>query len=144
MQPVQLKRLDHVNIYTAGVARLVDWYGRVLGLPAGDRPAFPFPGAWLYCGDVAAVHLIGVEKQPERAASLQLEHFAFTAVGLKDFVARLEREQVPYFVRWYPGGTMLQINVHDPDGNHIHVDFSGAEAEGIELRGVDPSATKAG
>jgi hypothetical protein len=79
-----------LNIYTADVARPVDWYERVLGLPAGDRPPFSFPDAWLSCGDVAAVHLIGVETQPAPPANPQLEHFAFTAVGLKDFLARLE------------------------------------------------------
>ena len=140
MQAVRIKKLDHVNIHTANVARLVDWYERVLGMPAGDRPAFPFPGAWLYCGNDAAVHLIGVEKQPEHPATLQLEHFAFTAVGLKDFLARLERERVPYYVRRMPGGGTVLINIHDPDGNHIHVDFSGPETEGVELRGVAPSA----
>jgi catechol 2,3-dioxygenase-like lactoylglutathione lyase family enzyme len=133
-QTVQLRKLDHVNIYTADVARMVEWYGRVLGLPAGDRPPFSFPGAWLYCGDVAAVHLIGVETQPARPANPQLEHFAFTAVGLKDFLARLQREGVPYFERWYPDGVTLQINLHDPDGNHVHVDFAAPETEGVEAR----------
>jgi hypothetical protein len=47
---------------------------------------------------------------------------------------------VPYFGRWLPGGGALQINVHDPDGNHIHVDFSGPETEGIDLRAMGPSA----
>ena len=140
MQAAQLKKLDHVNIHTANVARMVSWYERILGMPAGDRPPFPFPGAWLYCGKDAVVHLVGVEKQPETQGVLQLEHFAFTAVGLKEFLARLEREKVLYDGRRVQGGGGVQINVRDPDGNHIHVDFSGPETEGVEFRAVDALA----
>ena len=53
---------------------------------AGERPPFPFPGAWLYCGDEPVVHLVGVDEQPEKPGKLpQLEHFAFSAKGLKEF-----------------------------------------------------------
>ena len=27
-----------------------------------------------------------------------------------------------------PGAPIVQINLHDPDGNHIHVDFSDEDA----------------
>jgi catechol 2,3-dioxygenase-like lactoylglutathione lyase family enzyme len=140
MQAVQIKKLDHVNIHTTNVERLVEWYDRVLGMPSGKRPPFPFPGAWLYCGSDAVVHLVGVDKLPRHEGMLQLEHFAFNASGLKDFLARLEREKVPYDGRRVQGGGGVQINVYDPDGNHIHVDFYGAETEGVEFRSVDPSA----
>jgi hypothetical protein len=107
---------------------------------AGFRPPFPFPGAWIYCGENAVIHLVGVAELPPQQRMLQLEHFAFNAVGLKDFLARLEREKVPYDGRRVQGGGGVQINVRDPDGNHIHVDFFGAETEGVEFREVDPSA----
>ena len=61
-------------------------------------------------------------------------------VGLKDFLTRLEREKVPYDGRRVQGGGGVQINVRDPDGNHIHIDFFGAETEGVVFREVDPSA----
>ena len=83
---------------------------------------------------------MGVDELPRQEGMLQLEHFAFSAVGLKDFLARLERENVPYDGRRVQGGGGVQINVRDPDGNHIHVDFFGAEAEGVEFREVDTSA----
>jgi catechol 2,3-dioxygenase-like lactoylglutathione lyase family enzyme len=78
---VEITQLHHVNIHTADVARLVDWYTRVLGMPAGARPAFPFPGAWLYMGDQAVIHLVGVDELPKHDGMLQLEHFAFNAVS---------------------------------------------------------------
>ncbi|MFZ1104842.1 MAG: VOC family protein [Hyphomicrobiaceae bacterium] len=137
---VQIQRLHHVNIHTTDVERLVDWYTRVLDMPAGSRPPFPFPGAWLYCGDTAVVHLVGVDELPQHTGMLKLEHFAFDAVGLKDFLARLEREAVPYDGRKVQGAEGVQINIHDPDGNHIHVDFYGEETRGVAFREVDPSA----
>jgi catechol 2,3-dioxygenase-like lactoylglutathione lyase family enzyme len=137
---VQFTLLHHVNIHTTNVERLVDWYTRVLGMPAGDRPAFPFPGAWLYMGDQAVIHLVGVDALPEHKGMLKLEHFAFNATGLRDFLARLEREKVPYDGRKVQGVEGVQINIYDPDGNHIHVDFYGEEVRGVAFREVDPSA----
>ena len=64
---VQITQLHHVNIHTTNVPRLVEWYTRVLNMPAGDRPPFPFPGAWLYMGDQAVIHLVGVDHLPEHA-----------------------------------------------------------------------------
>ena len=137
---VQINKLSHVNIHTANVERLVEWYDRILGMPAGDRPAFPFPGAWLYCGSDAVVHLVGVDRLPPSKDMLQLEHFAFDAVGLKEFLARLDREKVPYDGRKVQGAEGVQINLYDPDGNHIHVDFYGEETRGVTFKEVDPSA----
>jgi catechol 2,3-dioxygenase-like lactoylglutathione lyase family enzyme len=138
---MQVKKLDHVNIHTANVDRLVEWYGRVLGMKAGDRPPFPFPGAWLYCGGEPTIHLVGVEKQPE-TAGLRLEHFAFSATGLDDFMAVLKRDGIKYDARKIPRSGDVQVNVWDPDGNHIHVDFHAAEAGGVELEEVTASAMR--
>jgi catechol 2,3-dioxygenase-like lactoylglutathione lyase family enzyme len=139
MQAMQVKKLDHVNIHTANVDRMVEWYDRVLGMRAGDRPPFPFPGAWLYCGGEPTIHLVGVGKQPE-TTGLQLEHFAFSATGLKDFLARLQENSVRYDARKVPRSDGVQINVWDPDGNHIHIDFEGAETAGVEFKDVDATA----
>ena len=139
MSAMQVKKLDHVNIHTANVDRMVEWYDRVLGMKAGNRPPFPFPGAWLYCGGEPTIHLVGVEKQPQ-TSGLQLEHFAFSATGLNDFLARLQEHNVRYDARKVPRSDGVQINVWDPDGNHIHVDFEGAETAGVEFKEVDATA----
>jgi catechol 2,3-dioxygenase-like lactoylglutathione lyase family enzyme len=137
---VEMKRLNHVNIHTTNVERMVEWYDRVLGMRAGERPAFPFPGAWLYCGGTAVVHLVGVDALPQQEGMLQLEHFALDAVGLEAFRARLEREKVPYDGRKVQGAEGVQVNIHDPDGNHIHIDFWGEETRGVTFGEVDRTA----
>ena len=119
---MQLKRLDHVNVRTANLDEMVRWYCEVLGMESGPRPPFPFPGAWLYAGEDAIVHLVGVDDELQNHEP-KIEHFAISATGLDDFVARLEQAGVAYEPADVPGTNILQINIHDPDGNHIHVDF---------------------
>ncbi|MGB0087823.1 MAG: VOC family protein [Rhodomicrobiaceae bacterium] len=122
-------KLDHVNIRTASLEVMRAWYVRVLGLVDGWRPPFSFPGAWLYAGDAPIVHLVGVERAPSAAAAdLRLEHFALQGDDLQALRARLEADEVPYHEGRVPGTDLLQINVHDPDGNHIHVDFHVGKA----------------
>lgn len=126
-----LTRLDHVNIRTSNLTAMIAFYEEVLGLAAGERPAFGFPGAWLYCGDIATVHLIEVAEASAPSGSLQLEHFAFSAQGLPDFLALLRRRGADYRIGVVPGLGIVQVNIHDPDGNHIHVDFDPAEAAAV-------------
>ena len=140
MQAMQVKKLDHVNIHTANVDRMVEWYDRVLGMKAGNRPPFPFPGAWLYCGGEPTIHLVGVEKQPEDVGRARWSTSRSPPPGSKDFLARLEENNVRYDARKVPRSDGVQINVWDPDGNHIHVDFEGAETAGVEFKEVDATA----
>ena len=125
---MQLNKLDHVNIRTANLDNMVAWYRDVLGMESGDRPPFPFPGAWLYAGDHAAVHLVGVDEAPQ-SVEPNIEHFAMSATGLADFVERLKVSGTEFRAVRVPGINILQINVYDCDGNHIHIDFSPEEAD---------------
>ena len=104
-------KLDHVNLRTHRLKEMVEWYGRVLEMPSGARPDFPFPGAWLYADNYPTVHLNGCEHVAEQSKDLALEHFAFKATGLKDFIARLKKLDERYEVAFVPGAPILQINV---------------------------------
>ncbi len=126
-----LSKLDHVNLRTAKLADMQAFYTDVLGMTLGARPPFPFPGAWLYCGEQAAVHLIEVDRQPAPEGELRLEHFAFSAAGLADFLELLNTRGEAYRIGVVPGFGIIQVNIHDPDGNHIHVDFAAAEAASV-------------
>lgn len=121
-----LQKLDHVNVRTHDLDRAVDFYGRVLDLKPGPRPAFTFPGVWLYCGDKAVVHLVGMEREPAAYRPDQsLEHYALSATGLADFLAHLRANKVAYRCRVLPGEGWghTQVNIFDADGNHLHIDF---------------------
>ena len=121
-----IQSLDHVNLRTNRLDEMIQWYVDVLGLHVGKRPQFPFAGAWLYAGHRAFVHLIEVDGAPGAGSEgdLKLEHFAFSATDLDAFTSKLEAMNVKYSRTNLADIGLVQINVWDPDGNHIHVDFT--------------------
>lgn len=125
-----LTAFDHVNIRTANLDAMIAFYGDILGMHPGKRPEFPFPGAWLYLGDQALIHLVGVQAPTSDPANLALEHAAFRATGLAEFLAHLDARDLPYELAEVPGFDILQVNIHDPDGNHLHIDFDSSERGG--------------
>jgi catechol 2,3-dioxygenase-like lactoylglutathione lyase family enzyme len=128
-----IEALDHINLRTARLEEMVEWYGRILQMPPGPRPDFGFPGAWLYAGGHALVHLVAVAEEPADAPDLKLEHGAFRARGIADLIARLDAAGERYRVSRVPGWPVVQVNVWDPDGNHLHIDFDLSEAEAAGL-----------
>lgn len=123
-----LTAFDHVNVRTANLAAMIGRYGEILGLFPGPRPPFRADGAWLYLGDRPYVHLVDIPGQRAAVEDNTLEHFAFRATGLQEFLARLDDAAIPYSVDAVPEFPIVQVNFRDPDGNHIHVDFDTAEA----------------
>ena len=128
--PMPLTRFDHVNVRTDNLDRMVTWYGEILGLRPGKRPDFGFPGAWLYLDDQAFVHLVGSTQKPQAGGNVTLEHFAFKAKDMPAFLTKLAAHDVVYSIDEVPGFPVVQVNFHDPDGNHIHVDFDSSEHAG--------------
>jgi catechol 2,3-dioxygenase-like lactoylglutathione lyase family enzyme len=123
-----IRSLDHVNIRTHNLEQLVRFYEDVVGLAQGERPPLGFPGAWIYAGGRAVLHLVGVEEQPAPQGALRLEHFAFKADGLGEFVQRLNQRGVSFKQSRQAGTGNVVINLQDPDGNRLHIDFPAAEA----------------
>ena len=125
---MNINKLDHVNVRTTQLKEMIEWYSSVLGMRSGNRPEFPFPGAWMYAGDSAVVHLVGVENPGIGAEqALKLEHFAFSASDHKRFIQHLESGQTPFSQIDRSDFNRIQVNLWDPDGNHIHVDFQTNE-----------------
>ncbi len=118
-----LKWLDHVNIRTAHLQAMTEFYQRVVGLELGHRPPFPFNGTWLYLGDQAVLHLVEAESPP-MGTEPRIEHFAFCATGLDEFIARLQALSVSYRRATVPATGLEQVHFSDPDGNHIEVGFA--------------------
>ena len=126
---MQIVKLDHVNVRTNHLKIMIDWYTNVLGMRQGDRPNFSFGGAWMYAGDAPAVHLVEVDEDPGTGSEsdLKLEHFAFAATGRVEFEARLQTMGEQFRCSELKSANLVQVNVWDPDGNHIHVDFKADE-----------------
>ena len=126
--------LDHVNIRTANLEPMRRFYVDVIGLDDGPRPDFGFGGAWLYCGERAAVHLVQTRRAPA-GDDPKLEHFAFRTTGVSEIIGHMDTHGVPYTVLDRPDLGVLQVNVHDPDGNHIELAFPPVESEHLPGKG---------
>lgn len=98
--------IHHIDHFTLRVAPdqlpvLREFYMRVLQLDEGARPAFDFPGHWLYAGGQALVHLAGNAPAGEAPASAalptgQFNHVSFRTWGLKATRAHLEAQGVDW------------------------------------------------
>jgi hypothetical protein len=86
------------------------------------------------------VHLVEIGETPRPSGELRLEHFAFSATGLSEFVERLRALGIEHRISILPsfrdsGGSPTarpgegtrQVSLRDPDGNRLHVDFSHEE-----------------
>lgn len=124
--------LDHVNIRTTRLDEMSDFYENVLGLKRGKRPAFAFGGAWHYCKGSAIVHLVETTKRVTPGEA-QVEHFALRNSGsMKRFQTKLRKSDAPYNVVTLEDMNMRQVNVFDPDGNKIEVQFAASENDDLE------------
>ena len=105
---------DHVNFHVAGGAPILKFFADVLGWKPGPRPAFPFPGTWLYQNDDALVHLVDQEGDtPE----LVFSHIAFrTKKDAADVLAAVRESGMQHHVRKHPARPAAQIFVQLPGG----------------------------
>lgn len=126
-----IERLDHVNLRTTRLDEMKAWYGEVLDMTPGPRPDFGFHGAWMYANGQALVHLVEVEVKPaDHEGDLSLEHAAFKATDMAAFVKKLDARGERYKIIEISDFGITQVNIWDPDGNHLHIDFLESEAAG--------------
>lgn len=128
-----LGSLDHFTILSsqARMPALEKFYGDVLGLVAGPRPEFPFPGRWLYQGDKAVLHIVAT--LPDGSAPAPrgecIEHVAFKAADAASYRARLAALGVAYQDAQRPLAG-YQIFLRDPAGVRVELNFDIGEAQG--------------
>jgi len=150
---MDIKRVDHYSIRTRDLETSRRFYTEVIGLNAGPRPPFDFPGYWLYSGEpprdlqkgpanYGLVHLMGYDdKNPgsldayvggreasEDGGTGALDHVAFAATGREAMLERCRRHKVSYHERSVPLLGLQQVFLRDPDGVTIELNFPASEA----------------
>jgi len=135
-----INSLDHCAIRTTKLQETRDFFVDILGLEDGERPDFPFPGAWLYTNSTAVIHLIGVD--PDDPSGLQryvgseistealqgsgaFDHIAFRANDPSVLTERLKQTDYEYRERQVPNMNLFQIFVEDPNGITIELNYWG-------------------
>ncbi len=128
---MEIRTLDHVNISTADPDATLEFYCGVLGLvdDRSRRPDFGFPGAWLFAGDRAVVHLNFVDDEPGVAANA-LDHVAFECAGFESTRAELDRRGIAYRTSERPVDELFQLFVVDPNGVKLELNFRGDAIRG--------------
>ena len=123
--------LQHVNIKTDDLAATVKFWEEAIGLTDGDRPNFTFPGAWLYSGDDAVMHLIDVTGSDEVALKETgcIDQVAFAAEGFPAYKDRLVGLGYEFEERIVPGGRLWQLFVRDPNGVLCELNFEAAKEQ---------------
>ena len=120
-----IERLDHYTIRTSKLDATRRFYVDVVGLREGPRPPFAFPGAWLYCGDIPVVHLIGAEASASGTGTI--DHVAFRATDLRQLHDRLRDSALGFEERTVPMLDVHQVFIEDPNGLTIELNFDPAE-----------------
>lgn len=115
-------RFDHIHLQASAASPLQRLFGEVMGLQAGRRPPFPFPGQWLY-GDAGQALLHVAETPAHGNKTIRMGHVAFRTDEAADAVlARLDAVGLSYQVAVVPDDGDVQIFVPLPGGLVIELD----------------------
>ena len=98
--------MNHFTILTDDVHATVRFYGELLGLREGPRPPLDFPGAWLYSGSSAILHVVGGRSRGDLKPGV-IDHMAFSAVGLSDTLANLTAHGIQHTCRRQAGSALF-------------------------------------
>ncbi len=125
---MMIKGMNHFTVLSSDLERSKQFYIDILGLKEGYRPPFAFPGAWLYVGDQAILHIMAGKSMPAVAAGV-IDHMAFTASNLQATVNTLKQQGIPYELHRLKELEIWQLFCHDPDGAKVELDFPASEPE---------------
>ena len=126
-----ISELNHINIRTILMEETKDFFVDVLGLKVGYRPPFDSHGYWLYCGDVAIVHLSFSEPDSDRRTVAEgrgdgLDHIGLNAHDLSSTERTLHEHNIKYLKRMAGEGRLVQVFFHDPNGVQVELAFDAA------------------
>jgi len=121
--------MNHFTVLTDDVPGTVAFYARLLGLTDGPRPDLGFPGAWMYAGSEAVLHIVGGKAREHLRAGV-IDHMAFTARDLPDTIATLTAYSIEHVCRKQVGTGTWQVFFHDPNGARVELDFDAGEVHG--------------
>ncbi len=118
--------MNHFTVLARDLEATKDFYIGVLGLTERYRPNLGFPGAWLYAGDAAVLHIVAGRPLPADPRGV-LDHMAFSATDLPATVRSLEAKGIRYDLRRQAESGVWQLFCFDPNGARVELDFEAGE-----------------
>jgi catechol 2,3-dioxygenase-like lactoylglutathione lyase family enzyme len=119
--------MNHFTVLAKDLEATKAFYTGLLGLSEGFRPDLGFPGAWLYAGKEAVLHVIAGRALPPDPRGV-LDHMAFSAHDLPATAAKLKTHGIAYDLRRQPESGTWQLFCFDPNGARVELDFEAGEA----------------
>ena len=129
-----LLRVNHISLVVRNAKISARFYHEILGAEPLNRPAFRFPGFWLWLGNVQlhliqALHEDDVPGQLRRARGLGAggaNHFALEIANFDAVETFLREKGVSYQRAFVPAGrrgfpALRQVFFPDPDGHLVEV-----------------------
>lgn len=138
--------INHFLIRTSDLIGMVQFFENSIGLYQGDRPAFGFPGAWLYSDKKPIIHLsensssdkMAIKEQADYLGSSKnsthfgtgiIDHIAFSGMDYSDLKDRLKQYKIKYFERSIPLTGEHQVFVDGPEGLRIEIQFESLKSD---------------
>ena len=120
--PLPIRSVNHFARNTGRLEEMKSFYRDVLGFREIARPAFPFPGTWLYNYGLQ-IHLIVDESgaQAEGEISTRAGHLALHVDDIDAVEQELKNRGIEYRKNEVPLTGVTQLFLHDPDGFHIEL-----------------------
>ncbi len=140
-------RLDHFTLRTPQMEATRRFFEQVLGLEVGPRPAFKFPGYWMYSDGKPMVHLAPHDPSDQRLrAYLEerevgdntgvVDHIAIRSTDLPAFEERLKALGYSYRARTVPDLNEHQVFVVAPGQLTIELIFDATEKSSWHVDGA--------
>ena len=105
------------------------FWTEVIGLTLGDRPPFPFKGAWFYSEGKPLIHV--AEQENINPSGGAMAHLALEGADYQAFalISTLKRHDVSYTEKDVPLSGERQVFVSGPDGLVVEMMFSLGESD---------------
>jgi catechol 2,3-dioxygenase-like lactoylglutathione lyase family enzyme len=119
--------LDHVTLRTHDLEGTRAFLEDVLDLRPGYRPAFSFPGYWLYADNEPVVHLIPGHGGPVDRAGETIDHVGFRLTDHEGMRRKLDGLGVSYSRMELPELGERRLFIRTPTGILLELVFRETE-----------------
>lgn len=138
LQITKRMNINHILLQATDLSMMASFINNVTGLEIGDRPPFPFPGAWMYNQDKAVIHIVEAKANAAQSDYLGsshispdgvMDHIAFDGDDYRGLISRLNQHDLVYVERTVPLSQEHQVFVEGPDGLRLEILFNHNELQ---------------